>query len=142
MSPPVAARRGEIRGTDASPAAIRAPTPWGCTRLFELRHAGGDGVPAQVSGYAAPPIRSDILTRDTRRSRKNRPSCELARQVPSTFAAGGLAQAGLVRAAALLGSGRRCLRGRAVPPGRPVAQHRPAAHQELARQRPAGLLLA
>ena len=64
MSPPVAARCGEIGGTDASPGPTGVPTPWGCTRLFELRHASGELVPAQVSGYATPPIRSDILFSD------------------------------------------------------------------------------
>src|SRR5438309_8828356 len=101
----------------------RPTTPWGCTRLFELRHAWGDGVPAQVSGYAAPPIRSDILFRDTHMSPGDRPSCELARRAPSTLAAGGLRRPGCSTTVLAPGSGRRRLGGRAVTPGRLVTQH-------------------
>ena len=36
-------------------------------------------MPAHLSEYAAPPIRSDILTRDIGVSRRDRPSCGLAR---------------------------------------------------------------
>src|SRR3954471_9784487 len=72
-------------------------TPWGCTRLFELRHRVGETVPAQVSRYATPPIRSDILASDTRLSLRDRPSCELTRRVPSTLAVGRPLQARLLR---------------------------------------------
>ena len=88
---------GEICGTDASPTADNHATPWGCTRLFELRHRGGDRVPAQVSRCAAPPIRSDILIGDTGMSPRDRPSCELTRQGPSTLTAGGSGKAGCTR---------------------------------------------
>src|SRR5262249_34430174 len=124
------------------PACRRHPTPWGCTRLFELRHASGDLVPAQVSGCAAPPIRSDILTSDIGMSLRDRQSSGLARLVPSTLVAGGPRGPGCYATPLALGSGRRCLSGRAVTPGRLITQHRPAAHQELTRQRHDRLLLA
>src|SRR5262245_4953432 len=120
----------------------RHTTPWGCTRLFELRHARGEPVPAQASGYAAPPIRSDILSSDSGVSLRDRPSCGLTRLVPSTLAAGGPARPGHYMTALVPDSGRRRPCGRAVTPGRLVPQHRPTADQELARQRHDGLLLA
>src|SRR6516225_4853718 len=91
------------RRTDAAKSAARMPcrpptatTPWGCTRLFELRHLVGDAVPAQVSGYAAPPIRSDMLHRDSDVSLRHRQSFGLARLTPSTLVVGGLREAGLL----------------------------------------------
>src|SRR5262245_56593003 len=87
----------------------RHATPWGCTRLFELRHASGELVPAQVSGYAAPPIRSDILTSDIGMSPKDRQSCGLARLVPSTLVAGRPARPGCSTDPFVLSSGRRGL---------------------------------
>jgi len=76
-------------GTEASPTADSHATPWGCTRLFELRHHVSENVPAQVSRYAASLIRSDILTSDMAMSPRDRQSCELTRQVPSTLATDG-----------------------------------------------------
>src|SRR5262252_293918 len=96
-------RHGRL--TDSRPPT----TPWGCTRLFELRHLVGELVPAQVSRYAASPIRSDILISDIGMSLRDRPSCELTRQVPSTLAAGGPAKAGCYTIGFVAGSGRRGL---------------------------------
>src|ERR1700756_4212632 len=102
----------------------------------------GEVVPAQLSGCAAPLIRSDILIGDTGMSLRDRQSCELARLVPSALAAGGGAQARRYTTLLAPASGWRCLSGRTVMPRRLIAQHRPAADQELARQRHDGLLLA
>src|SRR5262249_60787028 len=90
-----------------------ATTPWGCTRLFELRHCTGDRVPAQVSRYAAPPIRSDILASDIGGSPEDRPSCELTRPVPSTLAADGPGKAACHTRLVLADSGRHRLGRRA-----------------------------
>ena len=63
MSPPVAARGGEIGGTEARPILRCTTTLWGCTRLSELRHfLGRIVVPAHEPVYAASPIRSHILS--------------------------------------------------------------------------------
>src|SRR5579885_2198396 len=78
------------RHTEVAKSAAQMPyrqptTPWGCTRLFELRHLVSEAVPAQVSRYAASPLRSDLLASDSGLSQKHRPSCELTRPVPSTL---------------------------------------------------------
>src|SRR5262249_5608725 len=57
-------------------------TPSGCTRLSELRHAlFGSCMPAHLSGYAAPPLRSGILPGPVT-ALSDRQSCELTRLAP------------------------------------------------------------
>jgi hypothetical protein len=112
-------------------------TPSGCTRLFELRHLALPlSVSAQQSGYAAPPIRSDILG-DTGMSRLDRPSCELTRPTPVSVSS---ADPSLFQPPRTAASGRLGLRFRA--PGLLVAQQGPATHQQLAGHSHDRLLLA
>src|SRR5262245_9482646 len=114
------------RHMDVATSAARMPdrpptTPWGCTRLFELRHVTGELVPAQLSGYAASLIRSDMLGSDEPMSLGHRHSCELTRLVPSTLTAGGLAPAGLCHHAVRP-------RLRPVPPRRACRHARASGH--------------
>jgi hypothetical protein len=61
MSPLVAARCGDICGTDAGPS-LREDALGLHSTIRAAAHGGWPwSVPAQISKYAAPPIRSDIL---------------------------------------------------------------------------------
>jgi hypothetical protein len=86
--PPVAARRGEIFGMDAWPTTTRLPPDHHALGLHSTIRAAAPlswltVVPAQLSGYAASPLRSDSLISDTGLSLRDRPSYELTRLVPS-----------------------------------------------------------
>src|SRR5436305_1975586 len=137
------------RHTDVATSAARTPhrppaarDALGMHSTIRAAAPRGEVVPAQLSGYAATPIRSDILSSDIGMSLKDPPSCGLARLVPSTLASAGPARPGRYTTGPALDSGRRCPRGRALTPRRLVAQHGPAADQELTRQGHDGLLLA
>src|SRR5262249_42734463 len=74
--------RGEICGTDAPPSPAHGPTPWGCTRLFDLRHCPGDSMSRPT--HPDPPRRPFVRTSsgDSGLSHADRPSCELTRRAP------------------------------------------------------------
>src|SRR5262249_20089532 len=156
MSPPVAARRGEIFSMDAGRSATddACPMPGNhCTtardRFRVALDYSGFGtvrypwVPPQLSRSAAPPIRSDIIG-DTVVSLLDRPRCGLTRLAPVSSPS--LAQVGSWHAATGRGGrsrrhrpGRRC---RVFAPFRLIPQHRPTTHEQFARQGDDRLLLA
>src|ERR1700722_16116844 len=96
-------------------------TPWGCPRLFELRHRVDESVPAQLSKYAASPIRSDILIGDIRVSPRDRHSCELTRLVPRRWLGAASLRPGYSTTLLARGSRRHGLGGCVIAPGCPVA---------------------
>src|SRR5215831_1149039 len=98
---------GEICGTEACRTAAATQRLGDALDYSGCGTPRGELVPAQVSGYAAPPIRSDILTSDIGTSLRDRQSSELARLVPSTLAAGGPRGPGGYATPFALGSGRR-----------------------------------
>src|SRR5579883_1454876 len=131
------------RGTDAAKhqqggRPFRTDTPWVALDYSGLRHVVFPSVvPSHTSRYATSPLRSDTLP-VTEGCHPSRPSCELTRRVP----VGGRRWRPWphdpgVTVPTTDRSGRhghRFVLGISSP-GDAVAQHGPAAHQQLAGQR-------